>query len=76
MAVEVLLPKLSFSMDEGKLVDWLVANGESVAEGAPLYEIESEKAVQEVESPASGVLRIQVAAGETVAIGTVLAVIE
>lgn len=76
MATEVLLPKIGFSMNEGKLVSWLVAEGGQAIEGQPLYEIESEKATQEVEAPASGTLRIKAAEGETYEVGTVLAVIE
>ena len=76
MSVEVLLPKLGFSMDEGELVEWLVADGGEAIEGEPLYALESEKSTQEVESPASGTLRILKQAGDTYQVGTVLAVIE
>ena len=48
MAVEVLLPKLGFSMNEGVLAEWLVADGGQAVEGAPLYALESEKSTQEV----------------------------
>lgn len=76
MSVEILLPKLGFSMSEGSIAEWLVPNGSAVKEGAPLYSIESEKSVQEIESPASGTLRILVEAGSTNPVGTVLGVIE
>jgi len=76
MATEVLLPKLGFSMNEGVLAEWLVANGDQAVEGEPLYALESEKSTQEVESPASGQLRIIAEAGETYEVGTLLAVIE
>jgi pyruvate/2-oxoglutarate dehydrogenase complex dihydrolipoamide acyltransferase (E2) component len=76
MATEVLLPKLGFSMNEGVLAQWLVADGGQVTEGAPLFELESEKSTNEVESPATGTLRILVEAGEEYEVGTVLAVIE
>jgi pyruvate/2-oxoglutarate dehydrogenase complex dihydrolipoamide acyltransferase (E2) component len=76
MATEVLLPKLGFSMNEGVLAEWLVANGGQAVEGEPLYALESEKSTQEVESPASGQLRIIAEAGETYEVGTLLAVIE
>jgi pyruvate/2-oxoglutarate dehydrogenase complex dihydrolipoamide acyltransferase (E2) component len=76
MAVEVLLPKLGFSMNEGVLAEWLVADGGQAVEGQPLYALESEKSTQEVESPASGTLRIVAQAGETYEVGTVLGVIE
>ena len=76
MAVEVLLPKLGFSMNEGVLAEWLVADGGQAVEGAPLYALESEKSTPEVESPASGTLKIVAQVGETYEVGTVLAVIE
>jgi pyruvate/2-oxoglutarate dehydrogenase complex dihydrolipoamide acyltransferase (E2) component len=72
MPTEIILPKLGFSMSEGKISEWLVTNGSSVTAGQPLYSIESEKAVDEVEAPASGVLSIQVESGSTVPVGTVL----
>lgn len=75
MAVEVLLPKLGFSMDEGELCEWLVADGGQAVEGQPLYTLESEKSTNEVESPATGTLRILAQPGETYSVGTVLAMI-
>ena len=73
MSTEILLPKLGFSMNEGVLSRWLVEDGATVAQGQPLYELESEKSVQEVEAPASGRLKILVTAtGETYPVGTVL----
>jgi pyruvate/2-oxoglutarate dehydrogenase complex dihydrolipoamide acyltransferase (E2) component len=76
MAVEILLPKLGFSMNEGVLAEWLVVDGGQAVEGQPLYALESEKSTQEVESPASGTLRIVAQVGETYEVGTVLGVIE
>ena len=76
MSTQVLLPKLGFSMTEGELVEWLAQDGATVTEGEPLYSLESEKAVQEVESPASGRLRILAAIGETYEVGTLLAEID
>jgi pyruvate/2-oxoglutarate dehydrogenase complex dihydrolipoamide acyltransferase (E2) component len=76
MSVDILLPKLGFSMSEGLIAEWLVSDGSLVTEGAPLYSIESEKSVQEIEAPASGKLRIFVQPGVTNPVGTVLGVIE
>jgi pyruvate/2-oxoglutarate dehydrogenase complex dihydrolipoamide acyltransferase (E2) component len=76
MSTEVILPKMGFSMIEGAVSQWLVASGAAVEAGAPLYVLESEKSAEEVESPASGKLRILVQSGATVPVGTVLAVIE
>lgn len=73
MAFEVILPKLGFSMNEGELKEWLVADGAQVSEGEPLFALESDKSVQEVDSPASGTLRILKEVGETYEVGTILA---
>lgn len=73
MAVEILLPKLGFSMEEGVLSEWLVADGAAVTEGQPLYTLESDKSAQEVEAPTSGTLHIIVdGTGESYPVGTVL----
>lgn len=76
MATEIILPKLGFSMSEGELSEWLVEDGGRVTEGEPLLSVESEKSTNEVEAPASGVLRIFKQSGETYDVGTVLGVIE
>lgn len=76
MAVEVLLPKIGFSMNEGTLAEWLVADGGQAVEGQPLYALESEKSTQEVDSPATGTLKIVAQIGETYEVGTLLATIE
>ncbi|MFV0643180.1 MAG: biotin/lipoyl-containing protein [Sphingomonadaceae bacterium] len=76
MATEVLLPKLGFSMNEGILSEWLVADGAEVKEGDPLFELESDKSTNEVESPATGTLKILKETGETYEVGTVLGMIE
>lgn len=76
MATEVLLPKLGFAMNDGKLTEWLIADGGSVEAGQPLFSLESEKSVQEVESPATGTLKILKPVDETYEVGTVLGVIE
>jgi pyruvate/2-oxoglutarate dehydrogenase complex dihydrolipoamide acyltransferase (E2) component len=72
MSTQILLPKLGFSMNEGTLSEWLVADGASVQAGQPLYALESEKSVQEIEAPASGTLKIVKQAGEIYEVGTVL----
>lgn len=72
MATEILLPKLGFSMNEGNLAEWLVADGAEVKEGEPLFALESDKSTNEVEAPASGTLRIIKPARETYEVGTVL----
>ena len=73
MSTEVLLPKIGFSMNDAVLSQWLIDDGAQVQAGQPLYSIESDKSVQEIESPATGTLRVLAAVGETYTVGTVLA---
>lgn len=76
MATDILLPKLGFSMNEGALTEWLVSDGGQAQEGQPLYALESDKSVQEVESPATGTLKILKQPGEVYEVGTLLGTIE
>lgn len=76
MSTEVVLPKLGFSMQEGSVSEWLVADGAEVSEGQTLYVLESEKSAQEIEAPAAGKLKILKQAGEVYPVGTVLGEIE
>jgi pyruvate dehydrogenase E2 component (dihydrolipoamide acetyltransferase) len=70
----VVMPKLGDTMEEGKILNWLKQEGDQVAKGDPLAEIETEKVTIPVESFAEGVLRkILVPAGETVPVGTPIA---
>ncbi len=57
MPVEVILPVLGETMDEGTIVAWLAEVGQSVVKGEPLYQVETDKAVLDVEAPENGVLR-------------------
>jgi pyruvate/2-oxoglutarate dehydrogenase complex dihydrolipoamide acyltransferase (E2) component len=72
MAVEILLPKLGFSVNEAVLVEWMVPDGATVKKGQSIYALESEKAVQEIEAIEDGVLKIIKPAGETYEVGTVI----
>jgi pyruvate dehydrogenase E2 component (dihydrolipoamide acetyltransferase) len=72
-ATEVLMPKLSDSMEEGTILSWVVAPGAEVAAGQDLLEVETDKANMTVEAEGSGTLEILVAEGETVAVGTPIA---
>jgi len=73
MSVQVTLPKIGFSMNEGTITEWLVADGAQVTEGQPLFALESDKSTNEVESPASGTLKIIGEVGETYEVGQVIA---
>ncbi|MDB5714815.1 MAG: biotin/lipoyl-binding protein [Sphingomonadales bacterium] len=72
MSTDIFLPKIGFSMGEGQIQDWFATDGDAVTEGQPLFTLESDKSVTEIESPASGVLRILAATGETIEVGTLI----
>lgn len=72
MAAQILFPKIGFSMEEGTLAEWLVADGAAVTEGQPLYVLESDKSAQEIESPGAGTLKIAATTGEVYKVGDVL----
>jgi pyruvate dehydrogenase E2 component (dihydrolipoamide acetyltransferase) len=73
---KVGMPKWGLSMTEGKLIDWLVDEGEDVTAGTELVEVETEKIAGTVEAPTDGVLRRRVASdGQVVPVGGLVAVI-
>ena len=75
MANEVKLPRLGQGMEAGTVNKWLKSEGETVEKGEPLFEVETDKATQEVEAEASGILlKILVQSGE-VPVGQTVAVI-
>ncbi len=75
MAERVTLPRLGQGMEAGTVVRWLKSEGDAVAKGDPLYELDTDKVTQEVEADAGGVLlKILVTEGE-VPVGTPLALI-
>ncbi len=76
MATEIILPKIGFSMTEGVLAEWLVADGATVTEGQPIFSLESDKSTNEVEAPAAGVIKIIGVPGETYEVGFILGSIE
>ena len=74
--VEVVMPQMGVSVSEGTVTRWLKQPGEAVALDEPLLEISTDKVDTEVPSPGEGVVaEIRVEEGETVEVGTVLAVI-
>jgi pyruvate dehydrogenase E2 component (dihydrolipoamide acetyltransferase) len=76
MATQVVMPKLSPTMEEGQLSRWLKNEGDKVSVGEGLAEIDTDKATMEAQALASGVLRkILVPAGETVPLGRIIAII-
>jgi pyruvate dehydrogenase E2 component (dihydrolipoamide acetyltransferase) len=77
MATEIVMPKLSDTMEEGKILKWLKQVGDAIEVGEVLAEVETDKADMELEASESGTLRaIQVGEGESAAVGTVIAVLD
>ncbi len=75
MAAEVKLPRLGQGMESGTIVRWLKSEGDAVAKGEPLYELDTDKVTQEVEAESDGVLlKIVVPDGE-VDVGTTVGII-
>ena len=76
MATEITLPRLGQGMEVGTIVRWLKAEGDTVAQDEPLYELDTEKVTQEVESPVAGVLlRILAQEGEEIEVGRPICVV-
>jgi pyruvate/2-oxoglutarate dehydrogenase complex dihydrolipoamide acyltransferase (E2) component len=74
--MDVLMPQLGETVDEGTIAGWHKQAGDAVEKGDILLDVETDKVAMEIEAPASGVLAsIDVPEGETVDVGTVLAVI-
>jgi pyruvate/2-oxoglutarate dehydrogenase complex dihydrolipoamide acyltransferase (E2) component len=76
MTIQILFPKLGFSMEEGRLVLWLQRDGAKVTAGEPLYELEGDKALESIDAPASGTLKILAAADAVYPVGTIIGEIQ
>ena len=76
MAVNVTMPKWGLTMKEGTITKWFKSEGDTIRKGEPFFEVETEKITNIVEATADGVVfQIVVAAGTTIAVGTILAVV-
>jgi pyruvate dehydrogenase E2 component (dihydrolipoamide acetyltransferase) len=76
MAIEVVMPRLGWTMETGTVAEWLKKDGDAVQAGEVIFTVDSDKAVQEVEALDSGILRIPPDAppvGSAVPVGSVLA---
>ncbi len=74
MAISVVMPALEMAQETGKLISWLKKEGDTVATGDPLLEIETDKAVMEIESPGDGILAgVKAAPGDEVPVGQTIA---
>jgi pyruvate dehydrogenase E2 component (dihydrolipoyllysine-residue acetyltransferase) len=72
---ELVMPRLSDSMEEGTIVRWLKSDGDVVSKGEPIAEIETDKATVTCDADADGTLRIVAGEGETVPLGGLIATI-
>src|SRR3981081_2156586 len=77
MAFSVVMPALEMAQETGKLIAWRKQEGDRVTKGEPLLEIETDKAVMEVEAPADGILAgIKGSQGADLPVGQTIAWIE
>jgi len=75
--VDVTMPQLGETVTEGTITRWFKQPGQTIQADEPLFEVSTDKVDSEVPAPMSGVVtEIRVSEGETVAVGTVLAVID
>lgn len=73
MAYEIVIPRLGLTMENGRVVRWYRQERENVAAGEPLFAVETDKAIQDVEAPVSGtVLHVAGLPAEPLPIGTVI----
>jgi pyruvate dehydrogenase E2 component (dihydrolipoyllysine-residue acetyltransferase) len=74
MAISVVMPALEMAQETGKVISWLKKAGEAVAKGEPLLEVETDKAVMEIESPGDGILAgVKAQPGAEVPVGRTIA---
>ena len=76
MATEIFIPKMTDFMEEARILEWLVAEGDHVDEGQPILEVETDKAAAEMDAPASGYLvgiRPGAVAGAVIPVGETIA---
>jgi pyruvate/2-oxoglutarate dehydrogenase complex dihydrolipoamide acyltransferase (E2) component len=77
VAYELKLPQLAAEMEYGTVLRWLKGEGEAVAEGEPLVEVEAEKANHELEAPVSGRIETILAEeGDEIKVGATIAIID
>jgi pyruvate dehydrogenase E2 component (dihydrolipoyllysine-residue acetyltransferase) len=74
MAVSIVMPALEMAQETGKIISWLKKEGDAIAKGEPLAEIETDKVVLELEAPGDGVLAgVTASAGDVVQVGRTIA---
>ncbi len=76
MAEIIIMPKLGFNMNEGKLVQWYKAEGDSVAKGEPLFSVETDKTNMDIEATSDGVVRkLFIEEGDTLPVTLPIAIV-
>ena len=74
MAVSIVMPALEMAQETGKIISWMKKEGDTIAKGEPIAEIETDKVVLEIEAPADGMLAgVKAAAGDVVPVGQTIA---
>jgi pyruvate dehydrogenase E2 component (dihydrolipoamide acetyltransferase) len=74
MAISVVMPALELTQETGKLIAWRKKEGEEVAKGEPLLEVETDKAAVEIEAPADGILAgVKAGEGDVIPVGQTIA---
>src|SRR6516162_3487293 len=74
MATSVVMPALEMAQETGKIVSWLKKEGDTITKGEPLLEVETDKAVVEVEATAEGILAgVKSHEGDVVPVGVTIA---
>jgi pyruvate dehydrogenase E2 component (dihydrolipoamide acetyltransferase) len=74
MAISVVMPALELTQETGKLIAWRKKEGEQVAKGEPLLEVETDKAAVEIEAPADGILAgVKAEEGQVIPVGQTIA---
>src|SRR5436189_3162251 len=75
MTIEIRVPRLGWNMEEGVFIAWLKRDGDVIKPGDPLFTLEGDKAVQDIEATDAGTLRLDPngpSDGDTIAVGTLL----
>lgn len=70
MSTSINIPKLGVSMTEGTLIEWLVADGDTISAGQVIYRLETDKVENDVEAMVGGVIHLSGEEGETYEVGT------
>ena len=76
MSTALRIPQAGAAMDEGTIIEWLVADGTAVSAGDVVYRLDTDQTELDVEAPVAGVLRIVAAAGGTYPVGAEVGRIE